>query len=55
MKRILFQGDSITDAGWCLLDAEWYVGQSCATMSSGCPGMDQSEWMKAFEKIQEVE
>ncbi|MBQ2615049.1 MAG: SGNH/GDSL hydrolase family protein [Clostridia bacterium] len=41
MKRILFQGDSITDAGRCLLNVEWYVGQSYATMISGRLGMDQ--------------
>ncbi|MBR5152164.1 MAG: SGNH/GDSL hydrolase family protein [Clostridia bacterium] len=41
MKRILFQGDSITDAGRCLLDVEWYVGQSYATMISGRLGHDK--------------
>jgi len=41
VKRILFQGDSITDAGRCLLDVEWYVGQSYATMISGRLGLDK--------------
>lgn len=41
MRRILFQGDSITYAGRCLLDVKWYVGQSYATVISGRPGMDQ--------------